>query len=516
MVLRREPRTFRTGAVPGPAFWMVGLCLLTASGCMVGPNFQPPKASVPPGWTGTTTAPATAPASQPATGAAPADLARWWTTFDDPTLNSLVDRAIQSNLDLRQAEARLLQARAARGVAFSALRPTLNANASFLRSRTGSVTPAGPVASTGNLWQFGLDAAWEIDAFGGLRRNLESADAGIQAAIEDRRDTLVTLLGEVALDYIQLRGFQQQIVIAQDNLKAQRHTAELTRQRKLGGFVSALDVANADALVATTASTIPVLEASAGQAIYSLSVLLAKEPAALVKELTPPSRIPATVPAIPLGLPSDLLRRRPDIRRAEAQLHAATAQIGVATADLFPKFNLAGSGAFQANKIGSLTDFASRMWAINPSASWTLLDAGGIRSNIDLQTAIMQQALLTYQQTVLTALQDVENALIAYAKEQEHYKVLAEAVAANRKAVQLATTLYVQGLTDFLSVLDSQRSLFASEDAQVQSARNLSTDLVALYKALGGGWDEKPQADASGGNRSRPDAVGASAGGIQK
>jgi multidrug efflux system outer membrane protein len=446
-------------------------CLIFLAGCMVGPNFQPPQTPVPNEWVGPVPPPPTA---------AEQDLAQWWTVFQDPTLRSLVERAVQSNLDLRLAAARVRQARAARGVAASGLGPTVDATGSYRRSGTAAVTS--------DLYQTGFDAIWELDIFGGIRRNIEAATANLEAAQDARLNTLVTLTAEVALNYINLRAFQEQIVIAQRNLKAQQHSAELTKQRFEGGFVSGLDVANAEAQVASTAAQIPILEQAAQQAVYSLSLLLGLEPGALLAELTPSEAIPAAPPAVPVGVPSELLRRRPDIRQAEAQIHAATAEIGVATADLFPRFSLTGSLSTQGSNFSSLTDWSNRFWSIGPSASWTLFATGRIRSNIEVQRALQEQSLIVYRQTVLTALQDVENALIASAKEQEHYKLLTDAVAANRRAVDLATKLYTQGQTDFLNVLQAQGALYASETALTLSTRTLATNLVALYKALGGGW----------------------------
>lgn len=448
---------------------------VSLGGCMVGPNFRPPQTPVPKDWVGTTTAPATQPADQ-------VDITRWWTAFHDPALDSLVQRAIERNLDLRQAVARIQQARANSGVAVSGLWPTANLGAGFSRSFTGG-------RGAHSLFQTGLDASWELDVFGGIRRNIEAADANLQASVENRRDVLVTLVSEVGLNYVNLRGFQQQIAIAEENLKAQQHTADLTRQRYNGGFVSALDVANADAQVATTASVIPSLETAEMQTIYSLSVLLDREPGALLAELTPSAAIPTSTPDVPVGLPSDLLRRRPDIRQAEAEIHAATAQIGVATANLYPQFSLTGSMGFQSTTLENFLNWGSRTWSFGPNATWAVF-APGLCYNVQVQQAMQEQALLTYRQTVLTALQDVENALVAYSNEREHRTSLAEAVAGNRKAVELSTKLYTLGETDFLNVLNAQRSLFATEDALVQSETNLSTDLVALYKALGGGWDE--------------------------
>lgn len=477
---------------------LMGAVCLVVAGCAVGPDYQRPQTEVPAAWEGV--APPT-PSEPSVATARPAVLVEWWKAFDDPTLTSLVERAISANLDMRLAEARVRQARAARGVAAAGLWPTVNASATYQRSLSGGARGSSITTTTGtrsrnleevDLFQDGLDAAWELDIFGGVRRNIEASQADLQAAVEDRRDVLVSLIGELGTDYINLRGFQQQIAIARKNLEAQEHTAEITRRRHDVGFASGLDVANAVAQVATTRSQIPVLESSARAAIYSLSILLGGEPAFLLKELDTEGPIPPTPPEVPVGLPSDLLRRRPDIRRAEAQIHAATARIGVATADLFPKFSLTGSFGYSGNTASSLTHWENRFWAFGPTATWSIFDAGAIRWNIEVQNAIQEQTLLTYQQTVLTALKDVETALIAYAKEQEHRMILAEAVTNNQKAVDLSLKLYTAGRIDFLNVLNAQRSLYISEDALVQSVRNVSGDLIALYKALGGGWEETP------------------------
>jgi multidrug efflux system outer membrane protein len=442
---------------------------------MVGPNYHPPRMSVPSTWV-----------SAPEQETVAANLVQWWTLFNDQNLTSLIDRAVESNLDLKQAESRIRQARAARKVVSSGLWPTVDTTGSYSHNQSAGSKRTAPTRF--DLWQSGLDAVWELDIFGGTRRAVEAAEADIQSAVEDQRDVLVTLAGEVALNYI---GYQQEIVIAQNNLEAQQRTAALTRKRFDAGLVSALDVANADALVGSTSSQIPVLQSSAQQAIYNLSVLLGSEPGFLLDELSPVSAIPVTLPAVPAELPSSLLRRRPDIRRAEAQIHAATARIGVATADLFPKFNLTGSAGYTSNALDTLINSRYSFWSLGPSVDWRIFNADSVRANIEVQKALEEQAVLAYQQTVLAALQDVENTLTAYSREQERHKALEETAAANRKAVELAIQLYSQGQTDFLSVLDSQRSLFASEDSLVQSTRNLSTDLVSLYKALGGGWDSE-------------------------
>ena len=469
------------------------LCLAALGGCAVGPDFAAPTPAVPRAWIGS----AISPASQPE------NLAAWWTAFKDSELTSLVKQALESNLDIRIAASRIRQARANRGIAMSGLGPSVDASGSFQRSKTsggqlgGSQTSAGqPAAGTNlvtNQYQAGFDAGWEIDIFGGVRRGAEVADAQLLSAVEDRRDVQVTLAAEVAQNYITLRASQQRLAIARRNLAAQKHSAEVTRQKFEGGLVSRLDVANADAQVATTTSQIPMLESSARQTVYAMAALLDREPGALVQELSAPAEVPATPPAVPAGVPSDLLQRRPDIRRAEANIHSATANIGVATADLFPKVTIDGSLGWQSANAGSLFDPLSRFWSFGPSVTWNVFQSGKTLSNIEVQRAIQEQSLLTYRQTVLAAVQEVENALIASAKEQEHRQSLADAVAANRLAVELATKLYAEGHTDFLNVLSAQQALLTSEDALVQSVAAISLDFVALYKALGGGWEDQPQ-----------------------
>jgi len=456
------------------------LCLLALMGCAVGPDYHPQKTDTPSAWSGADSIKATSDY---------ASLIHWWTEFNDPNLASLVERATNTNLDLLQAQARIRQARAARGIAVSGLWPTADVTGSYERGRFPD--SGGSPAATKNLFQTGLDAGWEIDIFGGVRRGIEAADADVQFAEEDHRDVLVTLVSEVALNYIDLRGFQQEIAIARNNLEAQRQTADLTHKKFQGGLVGTLDVSNADAQVATTVSQIPPLEAAAQQTIHNLSLLLGLKPTALLQELSPTNSIPASPPEVPMGVPSELLRRRPDIRRAEARIHAATARIGVATADLYPKFSLTGSVNFQNDQLHELINWKDRFWSVGPAVDWQIFSAGRVRSDIELQKALRDETVLAYQKTVITALADVENSLVAYAREHERHKALVDAVAANRKSVESATLLYKQGLTDFLNVLVAQQALFVSEDALVQSTRNLSTDLVALYKALGGGWNSE-------------------------
>jgi NodT family efflux transporter outer membrane factor (OMF) lipoprotein len=484
-------------------------------GCLVGPNYKRPTVDIPVDWLGAI-GPENVPTSQrSAARQTAADVARWWTMLDDPVLESLIERATESNYDLQRAAARVRQARAGRGVAQSSLFPNVNTGGRFSRSGTGEgdeggddriiTLPDGTVTRAGgdnrssqrSNYRIGLDAAWELDIFGGIRRDVEAADAEIRFAVEDHRDVLITLASEVALNYVDLRLFQRQIDIAVRNLESQERATDVTRRLAGVGLVSRLDLANANALVASTRSQIPSLETLERQAIYNLGTLIGREPGALVEELSHGGPLPAVPTDVPVGIPSDLLRRRPDIRRAEAAAHAATARVGVATADLFPRFSLTGSLGLQGDKHGSISDSRNYFWSYGPSISWPLFDAGRIRSNIGVQEASQEEALLAYRGTILLALQEVESALIAYVNEQERRQSVIVAVEESRRSVEYSLTLYANGQIEYLNVLTAQRALLNSEDALAQSDRTVVTNLIALYKALGGGWEATEMGAAS-------------------
>jgi NodT family efflux transporter outer membrane factor (OMF) lipoprotein len=401
-------------------------------------------------------------------------------------LTELVNAALRTNLDVQLAEALLRQARAARGRDAGGLWPSLAASGSA--TRTGTVNGAGSGASH-NAFSAGASAVWNLDFFGTTRRQLESDDAAIQAACENLYGAQVTLVSEVALDYIQVRGAQEQIAIAQTNLESEVHTAGVTRQKGAAGFVSALDEANADAQVATTAAIIPPLETTIQQNIFALSILLGRPPADLLEDLSRPGSVPLTPPEVPVGLPSDLLRRRPDIRAAEANLHAAAALIGVAVADFYPQFSLTGSLNYQNRVARDLFAGGNGIYSAGPQVNWPIFSGGSTVSNLRLQKAATDAAYITYQKTVLAALADVEGNLVAFAKEWDHRKALSDAVVKNRRALELSQQLYQAGTTEFLTVLDAERSLLASETALAQSRQAISSDLVNIYRALGGGWE---------------------------
>lgn len=473
----------------------VALTLVVLGACTVGPDYEAPAPSVPKTWStqGTELDPLTS-----RTIGRGAVVAAWWTTFRDPELTSLIERAARSNLDLKLAEARIREARGLRGVSAGALLPSVDASGAYSRNRGSENVPVPGAGVQSNLYQAGFDASWEIDVFGGIRRGVEAADAEVDASVEARRDVLVTLLSEVGRNYIELRGLQAQLDIARQNLEAQRKTLELTQARFQAGRAAELDVVRAQAQVSTTASQIPVLESQRIQATHRLGVLLGGAPGSLRQELVKAQAIPVPPPEVPVGLPSELLRRRPDLRRAERELAAATARIGVATADLYPKFSLTGFFALESINASDFAKWGSRAWSVGPTIQWSLFEGGRIRARIEVEDARQEQAAIGYERSILVALQEVEDALVAYAKEQAHRAELSDSVAANTKAVDLANQRYTQGLVDFLSVLDAQRSLYVTQDALVQSEGRISGFLVALYKALGGGWDTE-----LGGDRGR-------------
>lgn len=469
------------------------LWLFLVAGCTVGPDYHRPQTPVSQTWAETSGGLTTGPVS----------VAQWWTQFNDEQLDSLVDRAVRSNKDLQLAEARIRQARTQRRVTASAAFPTLDATGSYSRIKRGSgfsTFGAGAISGTSgfvgagssgafDLFQTGLDASWEIDVFGGVRRAVEAANANIAASQENLNDAIVTLLGELATDYFQIRGSQRRIEIARQNIEAQRQTVQVAQGRFEAGLGSRLEVAQAQALLATTESQIPALDNTVRQSIHQLGVLLGAQPEALLQELLVPKPIPPVPPEVPIGLPSDLLRRRPDVRSAERQLAAATAQIGVAVADLFPKLSLTGSAGYQGLTGSELVRPGNQFWTYGPGVTLPIFHGGQIRGNIQVQNALQEQALVTYESTVLTALQDVENAIVAYADTQAAHESLTRAVNANQEAARISRDLYQKGLTDFLNVLQSEGALYQVEDQLAQNEEQTLTALVALFKALGGGWE---------------------------
>jgi len=461
-----------------PTFLFGAVILWLGFGCAVGPRYERPQISVPQ-------------AFSEGKAEGPASFERWWTGFRDPVLDSLVQRAVEGNLDVKIAAARIREARAARGIAISAALPQVAASGGYSRSKQLVARADGVAVVEGssprNVFQAGFDASWEIDVFGGVRRDAEAALAQVQAAEEARQDLLVTLVADVTRNYIELRGTDRQIEILDETVEAQKESLALTQARFDSGLGSELDVSRAEGLVEATAAQRPALEVLRRQSALRIGVLLGVPPEVLLAELGAPGALPPAPPQIPEVLPSELLSRRPDLRRRERELAAATARIGVATADLFPRFNILGSFGRSSNDLGSL-NASSQFWSGGLFFQWPIFAGGRIRANIRVQEARQEQALLQYEQGVLIALEEVENALSAHGQELRRQDWLRASVAANRRALELATERYTGGLESFLAVLDAQRSVYAAEDQLVQSERNVAIALIAVYKALGGGW----------------------------
>lgn len=469
---------------------------LLVAGCKVGPNYVPPEVQTPAAFSEEMP-----PATQPTTdaAAAAASLATWWEVFGDPQLNTLVARAVQQNLDLRIAASRVIESRAILGVNRSFLLPALEGSGGyqFRRSSRNAGRGGDGDGESGfsfdpdsELWSAGFVASWEIDVFGGIRRGVEASEADFMAAVEDRRDVLVSLLADVANNYIALRGAQRQLEILQSNLQTQEQTLELTRSRFRAGLTSDLDVARAETQAMNTRAQIPPVEDQVRRSIRRLSVLLGQQPESLYEELAPAAvGIPTAQRDLAVGVPAELLRRRPDVRRAERVLASSTAQIGVATADLFPRFSLNGDFGWSSEEGKHLFDEASFGWGIGPSVRWQLLNFGRVTGNIEAAQARADQAIDQYELTVLRSLEETENAIGSYRREQLRRESLAAAVQSSQRAVDLADQLYRQGLTAFQDVLDAQRVLLAAESALVDSDQTISTNLVAVYRSLGGGWD---------------------------
>lgn len=457
-----------------------GLMFLPA--CSVGPDYHAPLPQMPAHWSDT--------AGVTADDAC-ATLPRWWTLFRDPLLDSLIERAIAANPDLKIAETRIREARAQRRVAVAGGLPALDAGGGYSSTRRSERVADN--VHTQDLFQAQFDAGWEVDVFGGVRRQVEAADATLAATVEDRRDVLVSLVGEVARSYLELRASQQRLAIARDNSRTQEQTVDLVRNKLQIGLGSELEVAQAETLLAQTTAQMPGLESSAIQAMHQLALLLGQQPLTLKEELAAPGPTLPVPPQVPAILPSELLRQRPDIRSAERQLAAATATVGAATAELFPRFSLSALLGVQSLSLGDLVSRSSRFWSVGPAVNWSLYDGGRTRAVIEIGEARRERAQLAYEKTVLTALGEAENAIVALDRERATRTALNEAVDASQRAVLIARGQYKAGITTFLNVLQGENALYQNQDKLAQSDQRLALATIALYKALGGGWqDEQP------------------------
>jgi multidrug efflux system outer membrane protein len=414
--------------------------------------------------------------------------AAWWNVFEDPVLDDLVGRAVDGNLDLKQAEARLRQARAIFKDARLDVLPRVTSDGTYNRSDEqipGFGTARVPVESA----DIGFDAAWEIDLFGRVRHGVDAARSDAGAADADLRAAKVSVMAEVARTYFALRGAQARLGVARENADSQRETVRLTQVRFEVGRGDPVDVKSAQARLSATEATIPDLEAQEAAAHYKLAVLLGLRPGALEQTLAPPaSPPPALVKPLPIGDAAQFLRRRPDVQAAEWRLRAETARTGVATADLFPRIRVTGFIGLLSGDVSKLFSHGSQAWSVSPQVTWPALDLGGAHARLKAQEARQDEILAAYDQTVLTAVQDLETALNAYRQQQRQIVSLAEQVDASRGAADLARIRYKEGSIDFLVLLDAERTLLAAEDALTAAQTGANTDIVAIYKALGGGW----------------------------
>lgn len=452
------------------------------AGCTVGPDYQKPLLELPAGWT----------AQEQKTAVSQEVLKTWWTVLNDPLLNGLVESVSLENPDIREAWYRIGESRALRDYAAGEYYPVASFSAFYTRSRESANTAfAFPAAlQEQGTYASGFDAAWEVDLFGGIQRSVQSAQASLEASVESFHVIQTSLYAEVAGNYIELRTAQMRIQYALENIRTQRETLTLTENRFKAGLAPELDVAQARQNLANTEAQVPSLRLAEIQAFNRLAVLLGRYPQDFDRDLKTPGAIP--VPAsetLPAVLPADLLRQRPDIRTAERQLAAQSARIGIATAEIYPSLSLSGSFYLTAEQFSDLGKWSSRTYSYGPGLRWRIFEGGRLRNLVRAEEARTEQVLAGYERTVLTAVEEVENALAAYTQETQRQEALQRSVQASEDTVRLVQSLYRSGLTDFQNVLDAQRTLSSQQDTLAVSQGAVVLDLIRIYKAFGGGWD---------------------------
>ena len=472
------------------------------AGCTVGPNYHAPAISTPERY-----------AESPVSGGpSDSELAGWWSGFGDPQLSDLVNRALAQNLDVEMAAARIHEARARERVAGAAALPQVDAQGSVTRQRISeNAIPAPPGSGGGGgsgsfglpgqeftTWRAGFDASWELDLFGKTRRSVEAARGRTGAAIWNRRDLQVTIAAEVVSTYVTLRTLQQRIANAEAEFARQQRFEQLVAARARGGLVTGQDLAQQSSERSTAAAAIPGLKAEAEAQVHALGVLTGETPEALIGQLARPRALPSA-PAIPAGLPSDLLRRRPDIRAAERELAASTADIGVAVADLYPRFSLTAAPALVSTALASLLKWGSRSFTISAAVDWPIFNGGRTRANIAVANARQEQSLVAYRKSVLTALQDVEDSLSRTEGDRDQLAKLEGALGSAQRAEHIARTRYRGGLVTLSDVLVAQGRRLSLENQVIETKGALARDTAGLFKALGGGWPELSQGDAVSG-----------------
>jgi multidrug efflux system outer membrane protein len=474
----------RRGATFATLIALIALAMLAAAlaGCAVGPNYVKPATPVQPQFAGARDGAYSGEDAQ----------AAFWRQFGDATLDRLIDDALAANHDLRIALAHLAEARADRHHSQFDLAPTVTASGGYTKQQFPSVSsPTGSTFSQ-QFYDAGFDAFWELDFFGRVRRNIEAKSAQVEGAEAGLRDAQVSVTAEVARTYFELRGEQARFAVTWRNVENQRATLQLAQARLEAGRSTELDTARAQAQLSATLSSLGPLDAAIARSIHRLGVLTGRDPTALRELLAPPRELPQLPMITAIGDPAGLLRRRPDIRVAERQLAASTALVGVAIADFFPKVTFTGSFSYAANVPSQLGTSASRGYVIGPGITWAAFDLGRVQAEVAGSRARADGALAAYEQTVLRALEETENALITHARTRDSLRDAAAAADSSQTAARIARTRYEGGLVDFLDVLDAERTQLADEDRLAQSRTDAATSLVAVYKALGGGWQGAP------------------------
>lgn len=485
MLDRKDAKMIRMKNATSTAFVLLAVAIGSLSqGCrVVGPDYAGPDTQAPDQWRSTREGFITED---------PNGLIQWWTTLQDETLNTLVEQACASNLDLREAYWRIQESRALRDVQTGRYAPQVDAVGRYTRSRdtqNGLVQyPAGSSPEATSLYTTGLDASWEIDLFGQISRSQESAQAALEADEENYNAILVSLCAELTSNYVQLRTVQQRIVFAKENIERQGKTLQLTQGRYQTGLSPELDVRQAELNLYNTRSEIPSLRQHETQAINRIAVLLNTYPSSLAEILEASVKIPALPESVMAMMPADVIRQRPDIRRAERQLAAQTARVGIVTADLYPSLTLTGSFSLESSDVAGLGHSASRKYGFGPSLRWNLFSGNRIRSSINAEQASVKQALARYEKTVLSAVEEVENAMVAHREENIRLEALKNSHTASVRSVELVNSLYQNELTDFQNVLDMQRTLFVQQDKLALSQGQVILNLISLYKSLGGDW----------------------------
>lgn len=458
------------------------------SACAAGPDFQHPIVVAPHSWqhTRTNNVRSITTSAQP--------VPAWWQSFHDPVLIELIKRVRLHNLDLQLANWRLQQSRAALAAVSGKALPTIGAGLQYQRLRSTSEGHFDPSGNNGmadfDLWQGGLNASWELDVWGRVDRDIEAAVARMQETSERRRGVLIMVISEAARDYIQLRYVQSLHAIVQKNLALETQTLSLIRIRIRNGVATRLELAETRAQLAEIKSRLPTLVKLRTRLINGLSYLVGEKPGSMEDLLRAPATIPAVPDLVPIGLPSELAQRRPDIRAAEAALHVATARIGIAQANFYPHINLTGHFGYEALSLATFGDWNTHTFGIGPTISLPIFTGGSLRGMLELRQAQQKQAAVHFQQVVLNAWREVDDALTAYRNNQQQYALLTQAVRDNKTALKHANQRYLAGAIDLLNVLTLQRRLLATQQQACQSQAHVSIALVTLYKSLGGGWEK--------------------------